>query len=118
MSISVQGERVEEEQDATLALIEARSREELAKALIERKWRSPVSGNRHRRYRKEVRREIVCRNSGGAFERFAPGGFGRACRLDRARRESTSERADNQRGGLPLLAVKMSNGDIRGGRSR
>jgi signal transduction histidine kinase len=34
MSVSVQGERVEEEQNATLALLEARSREELAKALL------------------------------------------------------------------------------------
>lgn len=34
MSISVQGERVEEQQSATLALLEARSREELAKALL------------------------------------------------------------------------------------
>jgi len=34
MSTSVQGERVEEEQKATLALLEARSREELAKALL------------------------------------------------------------------------------------
>jgi hypothetical protein len=35
MSISVQGERGEEEQNATLALLEARSREELAKARLE-----------------------------------------------------------------------------------
>jgi PAS domain S-box-containing protein len=34
MSISVEGERVEEEQNATLALLEARSREELAKTLL------------------------------------------------------------------------------------
>jgi hypothetical protein len=34
MPISVQGERVEEEQNATLALLEARSREELAKTLL------------------------------------------------------------------------------------
>jgi Histidine kinase-, DNA gyrase B-, and HSP90-like ATPase len=34
MSVSVEGERVEEEQNATLALLEARSREELAKALL------------------------------------------------------------------------------------
>lgn len=34
MPISVQGERVEEEKNATLALLEARSREELAKALL------------------------------------------------------------------------------------
>jgi PAS domain S-box-containing protein len=34
MSIGVQGERVEEEQNATLALLEARSREELAKTLL------------------------------------------------------------------------------------
>ena len=34
MSTSVQGERVEEEQKATLAVLEARSREELAKALL------------------------------------------------------------------------------------
>ena len=34
MPISVQGERVEEQQNATLALLEARSREELAKALL------------------------------------------------------------------------------------
>jgi hypothetical protein len=33
-SVSVQGERVEEEQNAMLALLEARSREELAKALL------------------------------------------------------------------------------------
>ena len=34
MSVSVPGERAEEEQNATLALLEARSREELAKALL------------------------------------------------------------------------------------
>jgi hypothetical protein len=34
MSISVQGERGEEERNATLALLEARSREELAKARL------------------------------------------------------------------------------------
>jgi hypothetical protein len=34
MSISVLGERVEEEQNSTLALLEARSREELAKAFL------------------------------------------------------------------------------------
>ena len=33
-------------------------------------------GNRHRHYRKEGRRKVVCRNSGRAFERFAPGALG------------------------------------------